>query len=37
MTYLLNATTPLLALIGTGLVSAGLVLLLMTLGMPDEK
>jgi len=27
----------LLALIGTGLVSAGAVLLLMTLGMPDEK
>ena len=37
MTFLLETTVPLLALIGTGLVSSGLVLLLMTLGMPDEK
>ena len=37
MMYLLESTVPLLALIGTGLVSSGLVLLLMTLGMPDEK
>ena len=37
MTFLLESTVPLLALIGTGLVSAGLVMLLMTLGMPDEK
>jgi hypothetical protein len=37
MMYLLETTVPLLALIGTGLVSSGLVLLLMTLGMPNEK
>ena len=37
MTFLLEITVPLLALICTGLVSAGLVMLLMTLGMPDEK
>lgn len=37
MTFLLETTVPLLALIGTGFVSAGLVMLLMTLGMPDEK
>ncbi len=37
MTFLLETTVPLLALIGTGLVSAGLVMLLMTLGMPDEN
>jgi len=37
MTFLLETTVPLLALIGTGLVSAGLVMLLMSLGMPDEK
>ena len=37
MTFLLETTVPLLALIGTGLVSAGLVMLLMRLGMPDEK
>jgi len=37
MTYLLDSTVPLLYLIGTGLISSGLVLLLMTLGMPDEK
>jgi hypothetical protein len=44
MTFLFEITVPLLALIGTGLVSAGLVLLLMDLGMPkltkekdDEK
>jgi len=36
MTFLLETTVPLLALIGTGLVSAGLVMLLMRLGMPDE-
>tara|TARA_R110000772_G_scaffold132519_1_gene241058 strand:- start:1146 stop:1340 length:195 start_codon:yes stop_codon:yes gene_type:complete len=34
---LLETTVPLLAMIGTGLVSSGLVLLLMTLGMPDKK
>ena len=37
MTFLFEITVPLLALIGTGLVSAGLVMLLMSLGMPDEK
>ena len=37
MTFLFEITVPLLALIGTGLVSAGLVMLLMTLGMPDEE
>ena len=37
MTFLLETTVPLLALIGTGLVSAGLSMLLMTLGMPDKK
>ena len=37
MTFLFEITVPLLALIGTGFVSAGLVMLLMTLGMPDEK
>ena len=37
MMYLLESTVPLLALIGTALISSGLVLLLMTLGMPDEK
>ena len=37
MTFLFETTVPLLALIGTGLVSAGAVMLLMTLGMPDEK
>ena len=37
MTFLIETTVPLLALIGTGLVSAGAVLLFMTLGMPDEK
>jgi len=37
MTVLLEITVPLLALIGTGLVSAGLSMLFMTLGMPDEK
>jgi len=34
---LFETTVPLLYLIGTGLISSGLVLLLMTLGMPDEK
>ena len=34
MTFLLETTVPLLALIGTGLVSAGLVMLLMDLGLP---
>ena len=37
MTFLLETTVPLLALIGTGLVSAGLVMLLMNLGLPDEE
>tara|TARA_R100000541_G_scaffold45598_2_gene52585 strand:- start:1160 stop:1273 length:114 start_codon:yes stop_codon:yes gene_type:complete len=37
MTFLLESTVPLLALIGTAFISAGLVMLLMTLGMPDEK
>ena len=37
MTFLLETTVPLLALIGTGLVSSGLVMLLMSLGMPDKK
>ena len=37
MTFLFEITVPLLALIGTGLVSAGLAMLLMSLGMPDEK
>ena len=36
MTFLLETTVPLLALIGTGLVSAGIVMLLMNLGLPDE-
>jgi len=37
MIFLFETFVPVIALIGTGLVSAGLVLLLMTLGMPDEK
>jgi|TARA_R110000822_G_scaffold105048_1_gene232355 hypothetical protein len=37
MTFLLETTVPILVLLGACLVSMGLVLLLMTLGMPDEK
>jgi len=32
-----NTFVGILALVGTGLISAGLVLLFMSLGMPDEK
>jgi hypothetical protein len=34
---LCNTVVAILALVGTGLISAGLVMLLMSLGMPDEK
>tara|TARA_R110002153_G_scaffold91235_1_gene222561 strand:+ start:185 stop:298 length:114 start_codon:yes stop_codon:yes gene_type:complete len=37
MIFLFETFVPVIALIGTGLVSAGATLLLMTLGMPDEK
>jgi len=37
MTFLFETFVPVIALIGTGLVSAGATLLLMTLGMPDKK
>jgi len=37
MTFLFNTFVPVIALIATALISSGLVLLLMTLGMPDEK
>jgi hypothetical protein len=36
MTFLFETFVPLLALIGTGLVSAGIVMLLMSLSYPDE-
>ena len=32
-----NTVVAILALVGTGLISAGLVMLLMSLGMPDKK
>ena len=35
-TMLCNTIVAILALVGTGLISAGLVLLLMSLGLPDK-
>jgi len=37
MTLLFNATVPVLVMFGACLISMGLVMLLMSLGMPDEK